>query len=90
LEYRGRITKTYNQLFTERTEDDDGLQQYSERENFGRTWGWYNSFYAIAQGDLCKFDEISKYRLTKCLTYLTFEKQKNQIEANELKQQMRK
>jgi hypothetical protein len=90
LDFRKRITKSYSQLFTERTEDDDQFQQYSERYLFGQQWGWYSSIYALAKGDVTKFDEVTGYRLTKCLTYLTFEKQKNEIEANELKQQMRR
>ena len=90
LDFRQRITESYNQLFTERTEGDDEFQHYSERQQFGRNWGWYSSFYCLAQKDVTKLDEVAKLRLTKCLTYLTFEKQKNEIEANELKQQMKR
>ena len=43
-----------------------------------------------AKGDITKFDEVTKLRLTKCLTYLSFEKQKNEIESRELKQQMKR
>jgi len=89
LEHRKRITNTYNQLFTEADEDDDEFTRYSERHQFSKQWEWYPSIYALAKGDVTKFDEVTGYRLTKCLTYLTFEKQKNEIEANELKQQMK-
>ena len=77
-------------FITERDEDDDSFKQYSERNQFSEQWGWYSSIYALAKGDVTRFDEVTGYRLTKCLTYLTFEKQKKQIEANELKQQMRR
>ncbi len=47
---------------------------------FAKRWGWYQSIYAIAQGDITRFDEVTNYKLTKCLTYLVFEKQKTDIE----------
>jgi hypothetical protein len=35
-------------------------------------------------------DDIAKSRVTKCLTYLTFEKQKNEIERRQLERQLRR
>ena len=78
-------------LFEERNEDDDeGFNQFSERHQFGKNWGWYSSIYGLASNDITKFDEVTGYKLTKCLTYLSFVKQKNEIEARELKQQMKR
>ena len=90
LEFRKRTIESYDSLFTTRTDEDDQFNEYSERNQFGRNWGWYSSIYAAAKGDITKFDEVTKLRLTKCLTYLSFEKQKNEIESRELKQQMKR
>ena len=90
LEFRKRIVSSYNELFTTRDEEEqNNFSDFTERGQFNKTWGWYGSIYAIAKGDATKFDEVTRLRLTKCLTYLTFEKQKNQIEHNELRKQYR-
>jgi hypothetical protein len=52
---------------------------------FGKQWGWYGSIYGLAQGDITRFDTITREKLVKCLTYLSFEKQKNEIEMQQLK-----
>ena len=64
---------------------DKHEQDFSERGQFNKQWGWYTSIYAVAKGDITRFDEVTTYGLHKCLTYLTFEKQKQDIEARELK-----
>jgi phage head maturation protease len=90
LEFRKRIISSYNELFTTRDEEEqNNFSDFTERGQFNKTWGWYGSIYALAKGDATKFDEITRLRLTKCLTYLTFEKQKNQIEHNEIRKQYR-
>ena len=90
LEFRKRIIKSYDELFTERSDEDDAFSEYSERSQFGKRWGWYSSIYKCASGDITKFDEVTRTRLTQCLTYLTFEKQKTEIENRELKRQMKR
>jgi len=52
---------------------------------FGSKWGWYSSVYAIAQSDLRRFEDITKLKMHECLMFLTFEKEKNQIEAKQIK-----
>jgi len=66
-------------------EDEQEVNDYSERAQFNKRWGWYNSIYAIAQGDLTKFDEVTGLGVRKCLTWLTYEKQKREIEEREIK-----
>jgi hypothetical protein len=39
------------------------------------------SFYALAQGDVRRFEDVSRLRLSVALTFLTFEKEKNEIET---------
>tara|TARA_R100001463_G_scaffold92486_1_gene147227 strand:- start:380 stop:619 length:240 start_codon:yes stop_codon:yes gene_type:complete len=74
----------YPQLFKS-TDSEDENKDFSSRGQFAKQWGWYNSIYAIANGDLTKFDTVTKLNILQCLTYLTFEKQKNEIEQQELK-----
>jgi len=85
LEFRKRIIDSYAYLFgtADKDEKEDG-NEFSEQAQFGKQWGWYQSIYALAQGDVTRFDTVTGYRLTQCLTYLTFEKQKQEIEQRQL------
>ena len=85
MEFRKRITDGYDSLFRTRdSEEPEGLGDFSEGTQFSKQWGWYQSIYALAKGDVTKFDEVTTMGLLKCLTYLTFEKQKNEIEQRQL------
>jgi len=85
LEFRKRITNGYDSLFRTRdSEEPEGIGDFSEATQFSKQWGWYQSIYALAKGDVTKFDEVTRMGLLKCLTYLTFEKQKNEIEQRQL------
>ena len=66
------------------SEESEGIGDFSETSQFQKQWGWYQSIYALAKGDVTKFDEVTRMGLLKCLTYLTFEKQKNEIEQRQL------
>jgi hypothetical protein len=44
--------------------------------NFGLKWGAYRGLYTLAQGDIRRFDEISRLKLHACLMYLAFETDK--------------
>jgi len=81
LSFRQRVTEIYSSLFGEQ----QGISEYSKQSQFGSKWGWYSSFYALAQGDVRRFDDISKLRLSVALTYLTFEKEKNELEMDLIK-----
>jgi hypothetical protein len=84
LEFRKRIVNGYDSLFRTRdSEEPEGIGDFSETAQFQKQWGWYQSIYALAKGDVTKFDEVTKLGLLKCLTYLTFEKQKNEIEQRQ-------
>lgn len=86
LEFRKRVIKRYPKLFGNRDEQNDERESdYSLRTQFGKKWGWYGSIYGLTKGDLTKYDEVVKYGLHKCLTYLTFEQEKNEIEISEIK-----
>ena len=85
LQFRQRIIEKYSDLFGGEQGDTD----YSAAAQFGQRWGWYSSIYAIAQGDLTRFDRVTELPITQCLTYLTFEKQKNNIESDLIKKNNR-
>jgi hypothetical protein len=87
LEFRNGITRRYDELFTGADEGDEqgGTTDYSERAQFNQRWGWYSSIYAAAKGDVTKFDEVTRLTIHHAFTFLTFEKQKNQIEVNEIR-----
>lgn len=78
MEFRNRIVESYDSLFT-------GSGGLDARANFGAKWGWYQSVYALADGDVTKFDEITELNVNTCLLMLTFKKEKADIEAQELK-----
>ena len=64
----------------ERTENP-----YTREAQFGQRWGWYQSIYALAQGDVLKFGDVTQLPINQALTYLTFEKEKNDIEISMIK-----
>jgi hypothetical protein len=84
LEFRKRLSTNYSFIFGTGNEDEPEANDYSERTQFSKQWGWYNSIYALAKGDVTKFDEVTKLGVRKCLTYLTYERQKNEIEQREI------
>jgi hypothetical protein len=89
LEFRLRIIDRFSGVFGERV-DNEGESDFSEATQFNKRWGWYQSIYTVAKGDITKFDEITALPLIKCLTYLTFEKERVTLENNEFNRRVRK
>ena len=87
LQFRDRVVDSFPQLFGER---DDSGEDLSAQGGFGKKWGWYQSIYGLAKGDITKFDKVTEEPLFKCLMYLTFEKEKNELEANLIKKSMKR
>ena len=86
MEFRKRVTNGYPELFGEGDEEgQDYGNDFSETTQFAKRWGWYQSIYALAKGDVTRFDEVTDIELFTALNFLTFEKQKTQIEINQLK-----
>jgi hypothetical protein len=59
-------------------------------QSFGIKWGWYQSIYALGKGDVRRFDEITRLNIHKCLMWLEFEKEKNDLEAKRIKKAYKK
>mgnify|MGYP003136875098 CR=1 FL=1 len=90
MDFNKRLTEKFADIFTKRSEDDRDTTDYSERTQFAERWGWYQSIYAIADGQLQRFRDVTRLPIQDCLTWLTFEKQKRNIEHNEMQRQLKK
>ena len=88
LRFRDGVVDSYPELYGGSDEEQSGTNLTAEG-NFGTKWGWYQSIYAIAKGDVLKFDEVTAQGLFKCLNFLVFEKEKNQLEAAMIKKSMK-
>ena len=49
-------------------------------------WGWYNSIYGLAQGDITRYENITKLNVHECFMMLSFMKDKAEVEAKRIKQ----
>ncbi len=79
LQFRDGLIESYAELFGERG------NELSSASNFGRKWGWYQSLYALAQGDIGRFEDITKLNTHQCLYALSFMKDKAELEARQIK-----
>lgn len=79
--FRERVADSHPQLFGSAHQEDTPGAEASINETFG----WWSSFYALTQGRLTDFEKIEKMNFNACLTYLSFEKQKNEIELKRIK-----
>ena len=80
LEFKQRVIDGYPNLFGEGGEQNE----YSESYQFGSKWGWYQSIYSLAKGDVTRLDEVTEVGLFKALTMLSFEKEKHDIEMMQI------
>ena len=81
LSFKERIIETYPELFGE----SNGDQGLTKAEGFSKKWGWYSSLYGLAEGNILRFDEITKQKLHRCLQQLAFEKDKAELQEHMLK-----
>ena len=81
LQFRNRVSESYDTLF----EQSNGLGELSRSSNFNRKWGWYQSIYGLSNGDITKFEDITKLNIHQCFTMLSFTKEKAEIEAQQIK-----
>ena len=86
LRFSERLVERYSTLY--QTGSNEGGQ--SRTGNFAKKWGFYQNFYTLAKGDITKFDIVTKLNIHECLTYLSYEKEKNEIEAEIIKKSYKK
>ena len=80
MDFKKRITESFAVLFGEASEENE----YSLEAQFGKRWGWYQSIYALAKGDIRRFSEVERLPIHECLTYLSFEKERIELERKEI------
>ena len=71
----------YDGLFT----STSGNAGRTYTQGFGKKWGWYQSIYALAKGDVRRIDEVTKLPFQQCFIWLEFEKEKNDLEIKMIK-----
>ena len=84
MEFRTRIIDNYDELFGQ-----GGNTSLDAVSNFSTKWGWYQSLYGLAQGDITRFEDITKLNFHSCFMMLAFLKDKAEIEANQMKKKFK-
>ncbi len=80
--FKRRTIEFYPEIF----EKGDGEQSIAGAvESFGAKWGWYQSVFALAGGNIERFKHITKLKATECFLALSFIKEKTELEAKQIK-----
>ena len=85
VSFRERLVKDYGELFGKG--EQGGLDSVS---NFSRKYGWFQSIYALSQGRVERFENITKLDLHQCLYTLTYMKEKQELENKRIKKSFNK
>ena len=80
VEFRTRLIESYDELF-----GGGGNGSLDSVSQFSKKWGWYQSIYTLAHGDVRRFEDITELDVHTCFMMLTFEKEKNELEAKQIK-----
>ena len=84
VEFRSGLIKNYDELFGGKSDKSlDGVSQFS------RKWGWYQSIYGLAQGDIRRFESITELNVHSCFMMLSFMKEKSELEAEQIKKKFK-
>ena len=86
LEFRTGLIGNYDELFGGGGGDDRSLDAISQ---FSSKWGWYQSIFGLAQGDVTRLENITKLGMHECFTMLSFMKDKNELEAKQIKKKFK-
>ena len=86
LSFRKRLVNSYESLFGEGTQEDT----LSAAAGFNAKWGWYQAIFSLSKGDLRRFEHITKLKAHECLMMLEYMKEKNELEANQIKKKFKK
>ena len=83
---RDRIVENYDELFG----GGSGGEGYDSRAGFNRKWGWYSSVYHLTKGNVERIKYITKLNFHTCFLALCFDKEKSDIERQEMQNKMNK
>ena len=75
IKFTKQLTEFYPEIF-----DGDGSSS-QHQANFGKKWGSYSTIVSLAEGDILRFDKVVEEPLEKCLLYLAYKADKNQLET---------
>jgi hypothetical protein len=81
-----RLTDRYPDLFSGGNEEDQGSKSISSTAGFERKWSGYNTIAILSNQDITKFDTITELPVHKCLTYLSYLKDHNEVQLQAAKQ----
>ena len=84
MEFRSRIITNYDELFGQ-----GGGTSLDSVSQFSRKWGWYQSIFGLAQGNITRFEDITKLGMHECFMMLSFMKDKNEMEAKQIKKKFK-
>ena len=82
LSFRERFIESYPEIFGQGGQEQ---ADYSSAANFGSKWGWYQSVYRLAGGEVLNFDKATNIPAHQAMIFLSFEKEKNELEAKLIK-----
>jgi len=69
---------------------ESGGDSLSAVANFNSRYGWYQSVHTLSGGDITKFEEVTRLNVYQCLYALQYEKEKNELEAQQIKRNFKK
>ena len=69
-----------------------GIRQstFSAKAGFNAKWDGIKQFFTLAKGNIRRFEHITKLKAHECLMMLEYIKEKNELEANEIKKKYKK
>ena len=62
-----------------------GVPRLDSQSNFNAKYGWYQSIFGLAQGDIRRFEDITKLNVHECFMMLSFMKEKAELETKRIK-----
>ena len=74
IQFINGLTERYPEVF------DEGGSSSPIQANFGKKWGAYQTLITLCGNNLMEIDNVVKQPLEKCLLYISFQSDRNQLE----------
>lgn len=82
MEFKERVVGNYPEIFEQSDEREfDGTAE----GGFARKWGWFQSLYALADGNVERIENITELLAHQCFMMLAFKKDKLELENQRIK-----
>ena len=79
LRFSERLTEAYPDIFS--GGDGGEVEDFSASGQFAKRYGWFNTLYALCDGDVTKFNEVTKTELSIALLFTEYKQGKQKIES---------